>query len=76
MRGKAVSAFFLISSKEIMPMGCGTIIKLISAAPFPNAVSLAREMNSEVAIVTVGKPILSRLSWSTTSHEVQAPQSD
>jgi hypothetical protein len=38
-------------------------------------VSFAKEANSVVAMVTVGMPNLSNSSWSTTSHDVQAPQS-
>ena len=55
-------------------MGCGTTTKQ-GSAPSPNAVSRANETNSVVVIVTVGMPNLSNSSWSTTSHEVQAPQS-
>ena len=56
-------------------MGWGTGTKDISATPWLRAVSLARGKNSVVAMVTVGIPNFSTLSWSTTSHEVQLPQS-
>jgi hypothetical protein len=39
------------------------------------AMPLAISAKAVVVIVIVGTPNFSRLSWSTTSHEVQAPQS-
>ena len=56
-------------------MGCGTSTKEASWNPSALAVAFARPINPEVTTVTVGMPSLSTLSWSTTSHEVQAPQS-
>jgi hypothetical protein len=73
--GNRFSAFFLISIGDIIPIGCDTITKQASAAPWLRAVSFANPMNSVVAMVIVGMPNFSRLSWSTTSHEVQEPQS-
>ena len=56
-------------------MGCGTVTKHMSVSPWLFCVPRARVTNWSVTIVTVGTPIFSRLHWSTTSHEVQLPQS-
>ena len=51
------------------------VTKHWSRNPFAVCVLRASCKNASVAMVTVGMPLLSRLSWSTTSHEVQLPQS-
>jgi len=64
-----------ISGKGIIPIGWGTSTKAISARPILSMVLRARERNALVATVTVGMPAFSTSDWSTTSHEVQDPQS-
>ena len=64
-----------ISANETMPMGWGTSTNAMSARPMLSMVLLARERKAVVATVTVGIPSFSTSDWSTTSHEVQDPQS-
>ena len=56
-------------------MGWGTSTKAISARPMLSMVLRASERKALVATVTVGIPAFSASDWSTTSHEVQDPQS-
>jgi hypothetical protein len=73
--GKAASAFFRIPSRLCPAIGCSTMTRAISGTPWSLTSFWIVSAKAEVAMVTVGIPFFSRFSWSTTSQEVQAPQS-
>ena len=75
MSSNAASTLALTSSLEIMRRGCGTVTKHMSVRPWLFWVPRERVRKGSVTMVTVGMPDFSRLDWSTTSHEVQLPQS-
>ncbi len=64
-----------ISSTEIIAMGWGISTKAMSGRPTLFIVLCPRAIKALVTTVTVGMPSFSISDWSTTSHEVQDPQS-
>jgi len=64
-----------IPSKLCPAMGCSTTTRAISFVPCSWISLLIISAKADVTTVTVAIPFFSRLSWSTTSQAVQAPQS-
>jgi hypothetical protein len=73
--GKAISPFFSTPARLYPAMGCSTTTRDISSTPCSFKDALIKSTKAVVTTVTVGIPFFSKFSWSTTSHEVQIPQS-
>jgi hypothetical protein len=73
--GYTLSIFFRMPSRLCPAIGCSTTTRDNSGTLCSLSTPFNVSAKWVVVIVTVGTPIFSRLSWSTTSHEVQIPQS-
>jgi hypothetical protein len=74
--GNTDCTFLSIPCRLRLPIGCCTTTRAISATPCSSTKTLNFSSNGEVTMVIVGMPFFSILSWSTTSREVQFPQSE